>query len=259
MGGLAHYLEDEGIPTTQIALIRKHERASESNVTDFLSRNADLTVQNNVTNKTTYARGMPPGTIIDAPSGTTYEAPISSVDPSRVVAAYQAELRAIGARLTMPEYMISGDASNANFASTQVAESPAMVNFCMLQGRHVPVLRKVQERVIESGERMGLLPAGTSELVSVQGEPVDPVVRNATEETNRRALLNEIGAMSMTTLQLQEDLDPETERRNMDLEQGSGEPLAMDDGGEDGDDESGEPDASAGDMDAGDEGAEPEA
>ena len=37
----------------------------------------------------------------------------------------QAELRAIAARLVMPEFMLTSDASNANYASTMVAEGPA--------------------------------------------------------------------------------------------------------------------------------------
>jgi hypothetical protein len=36
----------------------------------------------------------------------------------------QAVLRSIGLRWTIPEYLISGDASNASYASTLVAESP---------------------------------------------------------------------------------------------------------------------------------------
>ena len=45
----------------------------------------------------------------------------------------QAELRAIAARLVMPEFMFTSDASNANFASTMVAEGPAMKMFERLQ------------------------------------------------------------------------------------------------------------------------------
>ena len=38
----------------------------------------------------------------------------------------QAELRAIASRLVMPEFMLTSDASNANYASTMVAEGPAV-------------------------------------------------------------------------------------------------------------------------------------
>ena len=49
------------------------------------------------------------------------------------MAGIQAELRAIGSALAMPEYMISGDSSNANYASTMVAEGPAVKTFEEMQ------------------------------------------------------------------------------------------------------------------------------
>jgi hypothetical protein len=42
------------------------------------------------------------------------------------VAVLHAELRAIASRLVMPEFMLTSDASNGNYASTMVAEGPAM-------------------------------------------------------------------------------------------------------------------------------------
>ena len=48
----------------------------------------------------------------------------------------QAELRAIAARLVMPEFMFTSDASNANYASTMVAEGPAVRMFERLQATH---------------------------------------------------------------------------------------------------------------------------
>ncbi len=49
------------------------------------------------------------------------------------LAVLQAELRAIASRLVMPEFMLTSDASNANYASTMVAEGPAMRMFARLQ------------------------------------------------------------------------------------------------------------------------------
>ncbi len=45
------------------------------------------------------------------------------------VEVYQAVARRVGSRWCMPEYMVSGDASNNNRASAEVAESPAMKAF----------------------------------------------------------------------------------------------------------------------------------
>ena len=53
-----------------------------------------------------------------------YDFPARGLDASSFVAVLQAELRAIAARLVMPEFMFTSDASNANYASTMVAEGP---------------------------------------------------------------------------------------------------------------------------------------
>lgn len=69
-----------------------------------------------------------PGLVIDTPSGTKYHAgPMGQQRSMAYIELLQAAYRTIGARWNMPEYMISGDASNGSFASTLVAESPFVV------------------------------------------------------------------------------------------------------------------------------------
>lgn len=67
-----------------------------------------------------------PGTVVDITKGMTYHAgPLGdSRRGEAYIAAAQAGMRRVGTRWNMPEYMISGDASNANYSSTMVAESP---------------------------------------------------------------------------------------------------------------------------------------
>jgi hypothetical protein len=67
----------------------------------------------------------PPGTILKPSAGLEYKpGPMGSERNPNFVLVAQYILRSIGVRWNMPEYMISGDASNANHASTLVAESP---------------------------------------------------------------------------------------------------------------------------------------
>lgn len=74
-----------------------------------------------------------PGTILDAPAGLEYEFPATGIDAGSFVTILQAELRAIAARLVMPEFMFTSDASNASFSSTMVEEGPAVKMFERLQ------------------------------------------------------------------------------------------------------------------------------
>jgi hypothetical protein len=64
---------------------------------------------------------MRPGTILDVLGDTDYQFPASGLDAGRYVTVLQAELRAIASRLVMPEFMLTSDASNANYSSTMVA------------------------------------------------------------------------------------------------------------------------------------------
>ncbi|MFM8218756.1 MAG: phage portal protein, partial [Planctomycetaceae bacterium] len=67
----------------------------------------------------------PPGTILRPSAGLEYKpGPLGAERMPHFLQVMQALLRSIGLRWNMPEYLISGDASNASYASTLVAEAP---------------------------------------------------------------------------------------------------------------------------------------
>ena len=63
-------------------------------------------------------------------------------------------LWAIASRLVMPEFMLTSDASNANYASTMVAEGPAMRMFARLQADLVNDDLDVMWRVVQAARGM---------------------------------------------------------------------------------------------------------
>jgi len=65
------------------------------------------------------------GTILRVGAGKQYKpGPMGAERNAGFIEVQQAALRHIGIRWLMPEYMISGDASNANYSSSLVSESP---------------------------------------------------------------------------------------------------------------------------------------
>ena len=112
-----------------IALIRRHKSATRTAVQQFVTGQADANLTQAATGRTTSVRRYGPGTILDAPAGLEYDFPTAGLDAGNFVTVLQAELRAIASRLVMPEFMLTSDASNANFASTMVAEGPALKMF----------------------------------------------------------------------------------------------------------------------------------
>ncbi|MBL9092541.1 MAG: hypothetical protein JNL96_15060 [Planctomycetaceae bacterium] len=140
-----------------IGLIRKHS-GSQTGVQRTVSAAAQFQATDSRSNQTIYARRFEPGTILDTSDTVSYEAPsVDGVD--QLSAGVALNLRCIASRLVMPEFMVSSDASNANYASTMVAEGPSVKSFERLQKRQsswdIDVLWKALE-VAGHGERKEL-------------------------------------------------------------------------------------------------------
>jgi capsid protein len=159
-----------------IAMVRRHIQGSQATIQQYVSQMADAKATSPVSGvERTYKR-YPPGTILDTTAATEYDFPASGIDISRYVAALQAELRAVASRLVMPEFMLSSDASNANYSSTLVAEGPAVKMFERLQADTIWQDLEVVGRAIRLAETRGELPAGTSEQITIDAD--GPIVQS---------------------------------------------------------------------------------
>lgn len=111
-----------------IAFIREHVAGTaQSTIESFARTKADstsyATKQNGGVKQINQQKYLP-GKVIDT-AGTKYHAgPLGQSSAPTYIDVMQAGLRIVGARWTMPEYMVSGDASNANYSSTLVAGGP---------------------------------------------------------------------------------------------------------------------------------------
>ncbi|MGD0655610.1 MAG: phage portal protein [Thermoguttaceae bacterium] len=196
-----------------IAIIRKHSVATNAGLEQFVANQADLSVTSQATGRTSHFRRFAPGTILDALSGTEYEFPAAGIDAGRYVAVLQAELRAIASRLVMPEFMLSSDASNANYSSTMVAEGPAVKMFERLQYEMLEDDLDVMRRVVFHAVEAGRLPAEAITDVDIRGIPPTLAVRDRLKEAQADQILVRNGAMSVATMAMRNGLDPEHERQ----------------------------------------------
>jgi hypothetical protein len=218
------------------ALIRKHKQYSASAVSARQQGQADLAVSDPLGGNTRYLQRYLPGTILDVPEQTDYEFPAARVPADSLVAVLQAELRAVAARLVLPEYMLTSNAENANYASTLVAEAPAVKHFERLQrqlarafgdGRYGGPRRSgALWRVLECAVRWGDLPREVLRRVALHVEPPSPVARDKDKETSRAEALNRVGVLSKATWAKWEGLDPARERRLLRQEKREGQPRA---------------------------------
>ena len=168
--------------------------------------------------RTHYIRKMDPGTILTTSAGTKYmPGPLGSDRALHFIEVVQAGLRIVGSRWSMPEYMVSGDASNANYASTLVAESPFTKAIQASQhwfGRRTQRIYWVSlrfaydaglfSRWVNSFEQL-------EKLIEIKAEPPQIVVRDQNKETERHEKLAAAGVMSAPTWAAREGLDYEEE------------------------------------------------
>jgi hypothetical protein len=112
-----------------IAYIREHVggTATRAQVVSQLSTALDTFSKAAAANRNDgkMQQNFSPGTVIDTSASAKYHAgPLGELKSAVFIEVCAYLMRCIGIRWLMPEYMISGDASNANFASTLVSESP---------------------------------------------------------------------------------------------------------------------------------------
>jgi len=197
-----------------IALIRKHRGGSRTAVEQFVSGQADVTISRGAQGRTANYRRYGAGTILDAYGDVEYDFPAAGIQAGNFVAILQAELRAIASRLVMPEFMLTSDASNANYSSTMVAEGPAVKMFERLQAEQVEADLAVMRLVIASAARAGRLPKDVLELVEIQVGTPSLSVRNQVEEARIRAIEHQHGILSPQTWSQQRGLDYDQEQAN---------------------------------------------
>jgi len=197
-----------------IALIRKHRGVSRSGVEQFVAAGADATAT--ATNgRTRHFSQYGPGTILDAPAGLEYDFPTAGIDAGSFVTVQQAELRAIAARLVMPEFMFTSDASNSNFASTMVAEGPAVRMFERLQAGMIESDRAMMWRVVENAIHSGQLPADVRENIEIQITGPTLRVRDHLREAQVDRIAYTHGVLSPQTWSQHLGLDYDQEQKNL--------------------------------------------
>ena len=194
-----------------IALIRKHGSPNADAIRRYVQKQSDGGSVNPATGRSRSLQSFSPGTIIDASHGVDYQFPVAAIDASRYVTILQAELRAIASRLVMPEFMLSSDASNSNYASTMVAEGPAVRMFERLQQEMVIDDLCVFRRVIDNAIAAGRLPVEAKTMIDVQAIAPLLAVRDRLDEAKADEILLKNGVMSPQTMAMRYGLDPKLE------------------------------------------------
>lgn len=177
-----------------IALIRKW-RSAPSSVKSFVEGNATRV------DTKTKAEGVVeerrqrimPGTIIDTNKGVDYEFLSPNVQATDVRYDGRAIALSMAAGTGQAEYMVTADASNSNYSSTMVAESPAVREFEDWQEFFGGYITEIWDKLKIYLIALSKLPP-VAKNVEVEVQPSQLIARNKLEDTqaNEILLLNKV-------------------------------------------------------------------
>lgn len=148
-----------------------------------------------------------PGQIVDVSNGLKYTAgPVGAGQGAGFLQLVQAAMRLVGIRWSMPEYLVSGDASNGNYASTLVAEAPFTKAAEAMQALEAQSRRELIWKVLDQACRLGRMRRYGIESVDELRQVMDlevtypPVaVRNRLEDAQVAEVEKRNGVLSART------------------------------------------------------------
>ncbi len=128
----------------------------------------------------------------------------------------QGDLRQAGASVAAPEFVVSGDASNNNYASIKESGTPFVLATAVSQEHFVTGCLAVIYRAMRHAIDKGVLPSDTLDMVELHAETAKDDSREPLERAQEDQILVSVGIKSVQTAQRERGLDPEqqaTERQ----------------------------------------------
>jgi hypothetical protein len=228
-----------------LALVKKVQGTTDQ-VASIAS--AQRTVNAAAPDGTPYAKLPEAASIFTASQGVEYQLLSPNLQASDVKEDGRNILLAVSAGAGLPEYMVTSDASNANYASTMVAEAPGVREFMDWQDFFGLCFQEICTKALMAGIKAGEVP--THEEVEIKLRVTDPETMEAHEESFRaqqevstdvtvtfpelvhrdieketKSYVQQVmqGWMSNRTASTRLDLDYDYEREQIDIEEERGE------------------------------------
>lgn len=159
-----------------------------------------------------------PGTIITTNHGTDIQFLQPNTNFGDAASLGRMLLLAVAAGAGLPEFMLTSDASNANFASTMIAEGPAVKFFQGQQQLFAEQFTRLWSWGMHEAVRLGLLPVDFFERVDVKWTFPPLVNRDRPRERLADARLVESGILSRAEVARRDGVDPLTMQQELQSE-----------------------------------------
>lgn len=193
---------------------QEYANATSTQVTDLADSLAAYAETNPVTGRTENVEHIPPGTIRRVPEGWKLVPKPAQTGVAEDLLAVQGDLRQASTAFSAPEYM-TGDASNANYASTLVAGAPFVNSTEAEQAFFKVAFLTVLWRAVRWAVQKGRLDRRTLTLCKLDAEPptVVQVDKLAQAQTDQIHVM--LKAKAPQTVSMEAGLDPEAEAKKI--------------------------------------------
>lgn len=159
-----------------------------------------------------------PGTILTTSQGTELQYLQPNTNFGDAVPLGRMVLLCAAAGAGLPEFMLTSDASNANFASTMVAEGPAVKMFESEQQFFAGEFDRLWRWVMSEAIEHGLLPRDFLDRVRTEWKFPQLVSRDRPREREADARLVKAQVLSRAEVARRDGADPEVMRREIEGE-----------------------------------------
>jgi capsid protein len=164
---------------------------------------------------------LKPGTTVHASPGVSYEFKNPQIQATDAKEDGRAILLTLAAATGMAEYMFTGDASNSNYSSTMVSESPSVREFQSWQDFYTPAYVQLHRWALVAGARAGAIKGLSEEdakrvAINVAWPPL--IARDELEHAQANKVRRDAGALSLEGLARDEGIDWTVEKARLEAE-----------------------------------------
>jgi hypothetical protein len=212
-GKLRKNLGEGAAVQAAIAAVRQHDTSTVDQVQDFISDAVDYSTSSYPGRQQDFQK-IEAGSFLDIPKGMTYVPPPAAANSAAHLEVFQGLLRSAGNRHNAPEWLVSSDASNGNYASSLTAEAPFTRHCVRLQEFYKGHFTRVIKAAIQTAIQAGLLPKNALNLVDLHVKAPSVETRDKAAEASANQIYSTLGVKSKQTIAQEIGLDWEDEEVN---------------------------------------------
>jgi len=159
-----------------------------------------------------------PGTILTTSAGTEIKFLQPDTNFGDAVPLGRMLLLGIASGAGIPEFMLTADASNGNYASTMVAEGPAVKLFQCEQNYFCGEFERLWKRLMQEAVFQNQLDEETLQQAELHWSKPELISRDRPRERQADVALINAKVLSRAAVQRKENLDPQQMQREIDAE-----------------------------------------